>query len=99
MKDVGRVIWLLPPFSQMGLYREGARLYVRTDFIPHQRAVGEAHRGIGLEVEGEMVVKMRGVIAAHAQDAAALWLSGFSAPERRRLMQRPGRQRDASRQA
>ena len=96
MEDVGRVVWLLPPFGQMGLHREGARRHVRTDFIPHQRAVDEAQGGIGLEVEGEMVVEVRGIIATHAQDAAAPGLSGLRAPECRGAI--AGARQTASRQ-
>jgi len=46
-----------------------------------------------------MRVKVRGVIPAHAQDTAALGLPRFRTPERGRVLQWPGRQRDASRQA
>jgi hypothetical protein len=99
MEDVSCVIWLLPPFGKVGLYREGARPHVRTDFIPHERAVGEAQRRIGLEVEGEMVVKVRRIIAAHAQNTTALGLPSLSAPECRGAMQRQGRQCNASRKA
>src|SRR5712691_9018018 len=96
MEDIGRIVWLLPTFGQMGLHREGARPHVRTDFIPHQRAVGEAQGGIGLEVESEMMVEVRRIIPPHAQDAAALGLPGLSAPEHRRALQGPGGQRNAS---
>ena len=96
MEDIGRLVWLLPAFSQMGLDCEGARPHVRTNFIPHQRAVGEAQRSIGLEIEGEMRVKVGRIIAAHAQDTAALGLSRFSAPERWGTRERPARERDTS---
>ena len=96
MEDVGRVVWLLPPFGQVGLYSEGARRHIRTNFIPHQRAIGEAQGGIGLEVDGEMVVKVRWIIAAHAQDTAALGLPSLRTPECRGAIEGQGRQRHAS---
>src|SRR5262245_18415492 len=83
----------------MRFHREGAWPHVCTDFIPHQRAVGEAQRGIGPDIESEMMVNMRRVIAAHAQDAAALRLPSLSTPEYRGIRQRPSGQCDTSREA
>src|SRR5207245_86086 len=51
---------------------------------------------ISLEVEGKMVVKVRGIIAAHAEDAPALGWPRFRSPEHRRHLEGPGGQRDAS---
>src|SRR5262245_53279077 len=99
MEDIGRLVWLLPPLSQMGLDREGAWSHVCTDFIPYQRAVSEAQRRIGLEVEGEMRVKVRRIIATYTQNATALGLPRFHAPQHGRTGQRPDGQRYASYQA
>src|SRR2546430_2459048 len=46
MEDIGRVVWLLPAFGQVRLDGEGAGPHIRTDFIPHQRAIGEAQGSI-----------------------------------------------------
>src|SRR5262249_46724163 len=72
MEDVGGLVGLLPALRQMGLDREGAGAYLRTDVIADQRAVGEAQGGIGLKVEGEMGVEVRRIIAAYPEDAPAL---------------------------
>jgi hypothetical protein len=46
-----------------------------------------------------MRVKVYRVIPTHAQDTAALGCPCFGSPEHRRLMQWPGRERDAGCQA
>src|SRR4029453_2388101 len=83
----------------MRLCNEGARLHIWANFIPHQGAVGEAQGSICLKVDRLMVIKVHGIIPAHAQDTAALGLSGFSTPEHRGSMQGPGGQTDASHEA
>src|SRR5262249_28625240 len=74
----------------------GAWPHVRTDFIAHQRTVGEAQGGVGLEVEGEMVVKVWGIITTYTQNAAAFGLTRFGTPG---CAERPDRHADASHQA
>src|SRR5215813_5121048 len=99
VEDIGCIIRLLPTLGQVRLYCECARWNLWADFIPHQGAVDKAQRCVGLETDRLMMVKVRGVIAAHAQDAAALGLSSFRTPEHRGIMQWPGGQRDASHEA
>src|SRR6266567_2359919 len=83
----------------MRLCSKGAWLHIWANFVPHQRAVGEAQGSIRLEVDRLMMVKMHGIIPAHVQDTAALGWSGFSTPEHRGMMQRPGGQGGASHEA
>src|SRR5712691_9028892 len=83
----------------MWLHREGARPHGRTNFIPHQGAIGKAQRGIGLEVESEMMVEVRRIIHPDTQDAAVLGLPGLSAPECRGAREGQGRQCHASSKA
>ena len=95
VEDVGEVIRFLPALSQMRLYGECARRNLWTDLIPQQRTVDKTQGGIGLGVGGEMVIEVHRVIAAHAQDAAALGLARFGAPERRGTRQGQGQYREA----
>jgi hypothetical protein len=99
MEDIGRVVQLFPPFGQIGLDDEGARLHPRTDLMSHEPAVGEAQRGIRLEVSSKMGIKVDRVIPPHTQDTPALGLPRFLSPEPLGMVQRPGRQRDPRREA
>src|SRR5439155_13823585 len=99
MKHIGRVVQRFPAFGQIGLYEEGPGRNLCADFMPHELTVDKAQRGMRLETIGLMRVKMGWIIPAHAQDTATLGWFHFSAPESRRVMQWPGGQRDASRQA
>jgi hypothetical protein len=92
MEDIRGVVGLLPVFGEVGLDGEGAGPHVRPDLIPHQRAVGEAQRGIRPDVEGEMGIKVRRVIAAHPQDATAFGWPRCGAPEDSGTRQRPSGQ-------
>src|SRR5438132_940826 len=91
VEDIGCLIWLLPTLGQVRLHCECARRNLWTDFIPHQSAMDEAQRGVGLETDRLMMVKVRRIIPPHTQDAAALGLPGLSAPECRGARERQGR--------
>ena len=91
MEDIGRIVWLLPAFGQMRLYREGAWIDVRTDFVLDQRTVHEAHGILCLAVNRELRVEVWGIIAPDAQDTATLGLPGCGAPALRGVRERPGR--------
>src|SRR5262245_21932799 len=99
MENIGRIVWLLPPFGQMGLYREGARRYIRTNSVLDQCTVHEAHGVLGLAINRELRVEVWGIIAPDAQDTAAFGLPGCGTPALRGARERPGRQRDAGCQA
>src|SRR4029434_5174761 len=99
MEDIGRIVWLLPAFGQMGLYREGAWIYIRTDFVLDQRTVHEAHGVLCLAVNRELRVEVWGIIAPDAQDTGALGLRGCGTPTLGGARERPGRQRDTGCQA
>ena len=66
--------------------------------MAHELAIDEAQRGVRLETGREMVVKVRGIIAAHAEDAPALGWPRVRTPEHRGRMEGPGRQRDPRRE-
>src|SRR5262249_58929383 len=99
MEDVGGIIQRFPAFGQIRLDYKSARPHLRADLMPYELVVDKAQRGIRLEVEGEMRVKVGRIIAAHAQDTAALGLSRFGAPERRGTIEGPRGQRDTSSEA
>src|SRR6266545_2407065 len=99
MKNIGRVVQRFPAFGQIGLHDEGPGRNRCADFMPHELTVDKAQRGMRLEAIGLMRVKVGRIIPAHAQDTATLGEPRFGTPERRRVMQWPGGQRDASRQA
>ena len=99
MEDIGRVVQRFPAFGQMGLHDERARLNPWAEFVPQERTVHEAQGGVRLGVDGEMRVKVGGIIAPDAQGTAALGRPGFCPPQCRGTMQRPGRQRGTSGQA
>src|SRR5207249_4592916 len=92
---VGEVIRFFPALGEMRFYCIRARRNVRTDLIPQQCTVDEAQRGAGPSVIGEVVIEVYGVIAAHAQYAAALGLSRFGPPERLGTGEGQGRHREA----
>src|SRR5262249_30208341 len=75
--------WLFPALGEMRLYDIRARRNIRTNLIAQQRAVDKAEGGIGLSVEGEVVIEVDWIIAAHAQDPAALRGVRFCSPEQR----------------
>src|SRR5215813_6823214 len=83
----------------MRLYREGARRNLRTNLIPQQCAVDKAQGGIGPGVGGKVVIKVHGVIATHAQEAAALRLIRFGPPEERGTREGQDGHREAGRKA
>src|SRR5262249_8640313 len=89
----------LPAFSQIWLHCKDARPHLWADLVPHQLAVDEAQRGMRLEANRLMRVKVYRVIPPHAQGATALGLTRFGSPEHRRLMEWPGREGDAGRHA
>jgi hypothetical protein len=95
VEDIGGVIELFPTFSQVGLDDEGARRNVRPDFMPYQFAVDEADGAIRSASGREMVIKVRGIRPAHAQDATPLGLFWFAAPEQSWPSQRPQGKRGA----
>src|SRR5215475_9664211 len=99
VEDIGRVVRRFPAFRDIRLYREDAWLHPRADFMAYEAAVDEAQRGMRLEADGEMRIEVGGVIATHAQDAAAFGRSCFSPPERRGTRQGQGRQREPGRKA
>src|SRR5262245_27381176 len=94
MEDHRRVVRLLPAFGQIGLNDEGARRHSRTDLMAHKPTVSEAQRRIRLEVGGEMMVKVDGVIPPDTENAPALGLPRFRGPESLGTTQRPRRQGD-----
>src|SRR2546428_6149499 len=59
----------------------------------------KAQGGIGLGVVGEVVIEVHGVIAPHAEDAAALGWPSCRCPEPLETRQRPGSQRPPRREA
>ena len=97
MEDIGRVVRCFPAFGQIRLDEEGARRHPCPDSIPHELAVDKAQRGMGPEIDGEMRVKVRRVLAADTEDTAALRWPRFRSPEGRGRMQRPRGQRQRSR--
>src|SRR6266568_3284000 len=99
MEDVRRVIQRFPAFGQVGLDDEGPRGHVAADFMPHQFAVDKAHGALRKASEREMVIKVRGVKPAHAQDATAPGLPRLCPPEYGGMGQGPGGHRHAGRQA
>jgi hypothetical protein len=99
VEDIGGVVWGLPAFGQVGLNHKGARLNLWTNLMPHQPAVDKAQRRMRLEVSRLMRVEVHRVIPTHAQDAAAPGRPCLCPPERQRVIQWPGGQRDASGQA
>ena len=99
VEDVGEVIRFFPALGEMRLYRKRARRNLRTDLISQQRTVDKAQGGIGLDVVGEVVIEVHGIIATHAQDAAALGLSRFGTPEGRGTREGQDGHREAGRKA
>ena len=99
MENIGGVVWCFPAFGQVGLDSEDAWLHLWANLMSHQLTVDKAQRGVGLEANRLMRVKVHRVIATHAQDTAALGLSSFSTPEHRRARERQGRQCHASHKA
>src|SRR5262249_42307800 len=83
VEDIHRIIQLFPAFRHIRLHREDAGLHPRADFMAHEAAVNEAQRGMRLETDSQMRIKVCGVIAAYTQDAAVLGRSCFGPPERR----------------
>src|SRR5262249_21711639 len=68
------------------------------DFEAHEPAVDKAQGRVRLGVERERV-KVRGIIAAHAQDPPALRLPRFHPPERQGMREGQGREHGAGREA
>src|SRR5215510_2314560 len=99
VEDVGGVVWRFPAFGQIGLHGEDAWPHLWADLVPHELTVDEAQRSVRLEANRLMRIEVHRIIPAHAQDATALGLSYFGTPEQRRVMQWPGRERNAGRQA
>jgi hypothetical protein len=100
VEKVGRLIGSLPAFGKMGLHREGAWWHCGTEAMPHQRTVDETQRRCRPEGPAwEMGVEVGWVKTAHTEGATALGLAVFRPPERRGQRQRPGRQRDTSRES
>src|SRR5262245_39982402 len=97
MEDIGRVVECFPAFGEVGLDREDAWLHLWVDLMPHELAVDKTQRGVGLEASRLMRVEVHGVIVTCAQDVTALGLPRFRTLERLRVMQLPGRERDAGR--
>src|SRR5215475_5506571 len=67
--------------------------------MPQQRAVNKAERGMRLEREGEMRVKVDRVKATQAEQPPAPRLPNLPPPERVGAMQRPDRQHGTGGQA
>jgi hypothetical protein len=59
----------------------------------------KAQGGISPGVVGKMVIEVHGIIATHAQDAAALRLSRFGTPEERGTREGQDGHREAGRKA
>src|SRR5215475_3212605 len=83
----------------MGFNDERARGNLRADFVPHQRTVHEAHGVLRLAIDGELRIKVRGIIAPGTQDATTSGRPHLCPPQRWGTMQWPGRQRSPSDQA
>ena len=99
MEDIGGVVQRFPAFGQVGLDDEGARGHIAADFMPHQFAVDKAHGALRKASEREMVIKVRRVKPAHAQDPAAPGRPRLCPPQYGRATQGQGGQRRASGQA
>ena len=89
VEHVRQLVRLLPALGQVGLDGVDAGRHPGPDLVAHELVVDEAQRVALLEVEGEMGIEVRRIVAPHAEDAPALALRGEPA----RRGQRLGRQR------
>ena len=96
MEDIGRVVRCFPAFGQIGLDEPGVRRHPCPDPIPHELTVDKAQCGMGLDTGCEMRVKVRHIPASDTENPAALRWPCFVSSECGGVMQRPGRQRNAS---
>src|SRR5437867_1041554 len=69
---LGRVVRLLPAFSQIGLHGEAARRHTRAHLVAEQLAIDEAQGGHRHEVSRQVRVEVRWIPATYAKDPTGL---------------------------